>query len=66
MSRKIIIQWSFEDTEFEMFQYEEARKAANLPRSIKVDIDEDDIEVEDYIYETYGFSAETWEYDDYV
>ena len=49
MSRKIIVHWSFEDTEFEIFQYEEARKAASLPKTIKIDIDEEETEVEDYI-----------------
>lgn len=64
MSRKIIVHWSFEDTEFEIFQYEEARKAASLPKTIKIDIDEEETEVEDYIYETYGFTVEHWEYDE--
>lgn len=63
MSKKINVTWSFEDTEFEMFQYEEARKAAGLPKSVKIDIDEDDIEVEDYLYESYGFFVEEWDDD---
>lgn len=63
MSKKINVTWSFEDTEFEMFQYEEARKAAGLPRSVKIDIDEEEIEVEDYLYESYGFFVEEWDDD---
>ena len=64
MTRKVYITWSFDDTEFEMFQYEEARKAANLPKTKRIDIDEEEIEVEDYLYESYGFIVENWEYDD--
>ena len=64
MLKKVFITWCFEDTEYEQFQYEEARKAAGLPRSKKIDIDEEEIEVEDYLYETYGFTVESWSYDD--
>jgi hypothetical protein len=64
MLNKVFITWSFEDTEFEMFQYEEARKAAGLPKSKKINIDEEEIEVEDYLYETYGFVVESWSYDE--
>ena len=64
MSRKINIVWSFEDTEFEEFQYEEARKVAGLPNTIKIEIDEDENEIEEYLYENYAFSIESWEYDD--
>jgi hypothetical protein len=61
---KINVVWSFEDTEFEEFQYEEARKAASLPNVVKIDLDEDEDEIEDYLYENYGFGIESWEYDD--
>ena len=62
MSIKVI--WDFEDTEYENFQYEEARKAAGLPKSIKVpDIDEDE-DICEYIFENYGFNVESIDEDE--
>lgn len=62
--QKIFVTWSFEDTDFEAFQYEEAREAAGLPYEVEVDIDGDEIEMEDFLEEKYGFEVRSWEYDD--
>ena len=62
--RRILVVWSFEDTDFEAFQYEEAREAAGLPNVVHAEIDEEEVEVEDFLTEKYGFEVESWEYDD--
>ena len=64
MSIKISITWCFEGTEFDYLQYEEARINAGLPKTLKIDIDEDEDEVESYLFENYGFEAAEWEYID--
>jgi hypothetical protein len=64
MSNKINVVWSFEDTEFEDLQYEEARENASLPKVVKIDFDEDEDEIESYLYENYGFEIKEWEYVD--
>lgn len=56
--RKIV--WDFSDTEFEECNYEEARKIAILPSSLKINLDELDSDsitedIEDYLLENYGF-----------
>ena len=65
---KVNVIWLFEDTEFEELLYEEARKAASLPRSVTIKLedieDDDEEEVREYLYENYGFSVESLEYDD--
>lgn len=58
------IMWDFSDTEFEDCDYEEARKIAVLPKSLKVNEEEldSDAEYEDvieYLEENYGFSVES-------
>ena len=67
--KKII--WNFEDTEFEDCDYEESRKVAILPKSLKIqeeDLDSDACEedIVDYLVETYNFEVEsiTFEKDD--
>jgi hypothetical protein len=61
----IRIKWSFKDTEFENFQYEEAREILSLPELIEVDddLDKDEIncELEDL---SYGFEVKSWDFDD--
>ena len=59
---KVKVIWNFEDTEYENFQYEEARKAAGLPKTIKLkDFEEEDEEIESYLFENYGFEPESYE-----
>lgn len=58
--KKII--WNFKGTDFEDCDYEESRKIAVLPRSLKIreeDIDSDACEddIVDYLQETYGFEV---------
>lgn len=60
--KKII--WNFEDTEFEDCNYEEARKVAVLPKSLKIqeeDLDSDACEEDilDYLVETYNFEVKS-------
>ena len=60
--KKII--WNFEDTEFEDCDYEESRKVAILPKSLKIqeeDLDSDACEedIVDYLVETYNFEVES-------
>ena len=65
---KVNVVWLFEDTEFEELLYEEARKAASLPKSVSIKLedieDDDEDEIREYLYENYGFSAESLVYDD--
>ena len=66
MSTKISITWCFEDTEFEDFQYEEARINAGLPAKLslpKEDIEEEFSSIEEYLQETYNFEVDSWEED---
>ena len=56
--KKIV--WDFSDTEFEDCDYEESRKIAILPKSLKVkeeDLDSDACEEDiiEYLVENYGF-----------
>ena len=60
--KKII--WDFSDTEFENCDYEESRKIAVLPKSLK--IEEDDLDTDaceedivDYLVENYNFDVES-------
>tara|TARA_S200000501_G_C20815152_1_gene740205 strand:+ start:157 stop:372 length:216 start_codon:yes stop_codon:yes gene_type:complete len=60
--KKII--WNFEDTEFEDCNYEESRKVAILPKSLKIqeeDLDSDACEedIVDYLVETYNFEVKS-------
>ena len=61
---KISVYWNFEDTEFENFQYEEARKAAGLPKKINIKKLDEDEDIESYVYENYGFEIDSWESED--
>ena len=56
------IGWDFSDTEFEDCNYEEARKIAVLPKSLKIDEDDLDSDAEEediifYLEENYNFSV---------
>jgi hypothetical protein len=56
--KKII--WDFDGTEFEGLLYEEVRKIAILPKSLKIkELDEDacEEEVVEYLSENYGFEV---------
>jgi hypothetical protein len=64
MSNKISVTWCFEGTEFENLQYEEARLNAGLPKVLKIDFDEEEEEIESYLFENYGFEPLEWEYID--
>ena len=60
--KKIV--WNFEDTEFEDCNYEEARKVAVLPKSLKIqeeELDSDACEEDilDYLVETYNFEVKS-------
>lgn len=64
MSRniKVKIKWDFEDTEFEMFRYSEALIESGLPKRITIkNYDEEEIDIESYLIEEYGFTPESWE-----
>ena len=65
MSIRINVTWCFEGTEFDYLQYEEARLNAGLPKSLSIDFDEDEEEIESYLFENYGFEAAGWEYVDW-
>ena len=58
------IMWDFSDTEFEDCDYEEARKIAVLPKSLKINEEEIDSDAEyedviEYLEENYGFVVES-------
>lgn len=63
------IKWVFEGTDFEDCDYEESRKIAVLPKSLKInekDLDSD-AEIEDileYLAENYGFEVESIDLED--
>ena len=61
--KKIV--WDFSDTEFEDCDYEESRKIAILPKSLKVkeeDLDSDACEEDiiEYLVENYGFEISSF------
>ena len=65
--KKII--WNFEGTDFEDCDYEESRKIAVLPKSVKIkeeDIDSDaqEEDIVEYLQETYGFEVESVVFDE--
>ena len=62
--------WSFEDTEFEGLNYNEAVKLAALPNRIKIedvddDLDEEDIHehIHEYIQDNYNMSVESFDFE---
>jgi|13_taG_2_1085334.scaffolds.fasta_scaffold00293_7 hypothetical protein len=61
----IKVTWCFKDTEFDYLQYEEARVNAGLPKTLSIELfDEDEDEIESYLFENFGFEAAKWEYVD--
>jgi hypothetical protein len=65
--KKIV--WSFEGTDFEDCDYEESRKIAVLPKSLKInedDIDSDaqEEDIVEYLESTYGFEVESVVFDE--
>jgi hypothetical protein len=58
---KIKVTWSFEETEFEELQYEEARILAGLPEYVELEFDEEDDDVDNLILDEYGFEAIDYE-----
>ena len=64
--KKIV--WSFDGTDFEDCNYEESRKIAVLPKSLKIsedDIDSDAQEdIVEYLESTYGFEVESVVFDE--
>ncbi len=65
--KKII--WSFGGTDFEDCNYEESRKIAVLPKSLKIsedDIDSDaqEEDIVEYLESTYGFEVESVVFDE--
>ena len=66
MKTRISINWCFEDTDFEDFQYEEARLNSGLPSSLNLNIEKIEEEyssIEEYLQETYNFEINSWEED---
>ena len=65
--KKII--WNFDGTDFEDCDYEESRKIAVLPKSLKIkedDIDSDaqEDDIVEYLEEAYGFEVESIVFDE--
>lgn len=63
------IKWVFEGTDFEDCDYEESRKIAVLPKSLKINEEDLDSDAEDedilvYLEEHYGFEVESIETED--
>ena len=62
---KVLVEWSFEGTEFEdtYGQYEETCANLGLPKKVNIELDEDEGEenIQEYLEEQYGFEVETWE-----
>ena len=59
---KIKIKWDLTETDFEDFFYEEAIRDIGLPKSLVLNLDEDD-DIESYLQQEYGFYVESWEED---
>ena len=65
--KKIV--WSFSGTDFEDCDYEESRKIAVLPKSLKIkedDIDSDaqEEDIVEYLESTYGFEVDSVDFDE--
>lgn len=59
---KVSVTWCFEDTDFENLQYEEARINAGLPKNVVLeDFEEEEDEVESFLFENFGFEVSQWE-----
>jgi len=65
--KKIV--WNFEGTDFEDCNYEESRKIAVLPKSLKIneeDIDSDaqEEDIVEYLESAYGFEVESIDFEE--
>lgn len=65
--KKIV--WNFEGTDFEDCDYEESRKIAVLPKSLKIneeDIDSDaqEEDIVEYLESAYGFEVESIDFEE--
>ena len=65
--KKIV--WNFEGTDFEECDYEESRKIAVLPKSLKIkeeelDSDAQEEDIVEYLESTYGFEVESIVFED--
>ena len=62
---KVLVEWSFEGTEFEdtYGQYEETCANLGLPKKVNINLEEDEDEdnIQEYLEEQYGFEVESWE-----
>ena len=62
---KVKVKWDFEDTEYEMLRYSEALIESGLPKRITIkNYDEEEIDVESYLIEEYGFTPAEWTFID--
>lgn len=58
---KVKVKWDFEDTEFEYLRYPEAIEISGLPRRLIIkNFDEEEIDIETYLTEEYGFNPLEW------
>ena len=58
---KVKVTWDFEDTEYEMLRYSEAIIESGLPKRVTIkNYDEEEIDIESYLIEEYGFSPSAW------
>lgn len=58
---KVKVTWDFNDTEFEHLRYTEALAESGLPKVVKIsDYDEEDIEIETYLFEEFMFYPKKW------
>ncbi len=62
---RVLVEWSFEGTEVEdtYGQYEETCINLGLPKRVNIKLDEDEGEenIQEYLEEQYGFEVESWE-----
>ena len=62
---KVLVEWSFEGTEFEdtYGQYEETCVNLGLPKIVNIDLEDDEDEdyIQEHLEEQYGFEIETLE-----
>ena len=62
---KVLVEWSFEGTEFEdtYGRYDETCINLGLPKRVNIELDEDEDEenIKEYLEEQYGFEVDNWE-----
>lgn len=58
---RVKVKWDFENTEFENLRYSEAVAESGLPNVVIIkDYDEEEIEIESYLFEEYMFYPKQW------